>query len=220
MELNLLQKILLWAIPLIFAITVHEVAHGYVANKLGDPTAKNLGRITLNPIKHIDPVGTIIIPGVLLMLGGIVFGWAKPVPVNWRNLGKIRRDMALVAAAGPFANLLMALLWAVVAKVGQGLYAAEYLRPGFILFSMGSIGIQINFVLLILNLLPIPPLDGSRVVMSFLKGTAAIYYAKIEPFGFIILIGLLVIGLLNYVIMPAVVFSVRTVAMIFNLPIP
>lgn len=218
MELNIIQKLLLWLIPLVFAITVHEAAHGWVANKLGDPTAKNLGRITLNPIKHIDLFGTIIIPGILIMLGGIVFGYAKPVPVDWRNLRNIRRDMALVALAGPATNLIMALLWAGVAKLGVVLYTDSASYAGFVLYAMGGIGIFINIILMVLNILPIPPLDGSRVVMSFLKGKAAHYYARIEPYGFFILVGLLILGVLSHVLAPMVGACLRWIYHLFAIP--
>lgn len=218
MELNTLQRIILWVIPLIFAITVHEVAHGWVANKLGDPTAKLQGRLTLNPLKHIDLLGTIIIPGLLLLLGGIVFGYAKPVPVDWRNLRNVRRDMALVALAGPVANLIMALLWALVVKLGVSIYSANGHWFGFILFYMGRVGIMINLVLMALNILPIPPLDGSRVVMSFLTGRAAYLYARVEPYGFFILLGLLMIGLLPHVLLPVVGFFSHIIGSLFGLP--
>jgi Zn-dependent protease len=219
MELNTVQRIILWIIPLIFAITLHEVAHGWVANKLGDPTAKLQGRLTLNPIKHIDLLGTIIIPGILLLLGGIVFGYAKPVPVDWRNLRNVRRDMALVAIAGPLTNLLMALFWAMIAKIGVSIYVANSHWFGFILFYMGQVGIMINLVLMVLNLIPIPPLDGSRVVMSFLKGNTARFYAQIEPYGFFILLGLLVLGVLSHVLMPAVSFFTQLIWHLFGLPL-
>lgn len=204
-EFNLVQKIMLWAIPILFAITVHEVAHGYVAYKLGDPTAKMLGRVTLNPIKHIDILGTIVVPLALLVLSGgmFVFGWAKPVPVTWDNLKKPRRDMALVAIAGPASNIIMALLWAVLVKVGV---SVESLDP-FVAQSlayMGVAGIMINLVLCVLNLIPLPPLDGSRVVTSFLSRKAALWYNGIERYGFIILLVLMVSGLLGKVMMPIV----------------
>ena len=208
-----IQMLILWIIPMIFAITVHEVAHGYVANKLGDPTAKMLGRLTLNPIKHIDLLGTIIIPGILILIGAPVFGYAKPVPVDWRNLRDFRRDMALVAVAGPVANLVMALGWAVIAKLGMGF--GGYL--GMVLLTMGMGGITINLVLLVLNLIPIPPLDGSRVVQSFLTGNAALNYARLEPYGFFILLGLLLLGALNYLLMPPVNFLMGAITSLFGL---
>lgn len=198
----LLQKIIIWAIPLIFAITVHEVAHGWVAYRLGDPTAKMLGRLTLNPIKHVDLIGTIIIPITLLILGGFIFGWAKPVPITWQNLKNPRRDMALVAFAGPAANLLMAIIWACLAKIG--LYFTQETIIGLALITMGSVGIAINLVLMVLNLLPIPPLDGSRVLSSCLPGRMSYQFNKIEPYGFLILLVLLGTGILSQILLPLV----------------
>lgn len=218
MQFSLIQKILLWIIPLVLAITVHEVAHGWVANKLGDPTAKQMGRLTLNPLKHIDLFGTIIMPGILLMLGGIVFGYAKPVPIGWRNLHNPRRDMALVAIAGPLTNAVMAIGWALVAKLAIWQYAAGHIEIGAPLYFMCSVGIMLNLVLLVLNLIPIPPLDGSRVVASFLTGTWSRNYARIEPFGFLILLALLVFGVLGHVLDPAVQWLTLLINQQFNLP--
>jgi Zn-dependent protease len=202
-ELNLLEKIIVWAIPVVFAITVHEVAHGWVANYLGDPTAKSQGRLTLNPIKHIDPIGTIVLPLILVYLGGFIFGWAKPVPVTWQNLGSPRRDMALVAAAGPVANLVMLLLWAVLAKIILSIVP----HPGWLLqfvLVMCSIGIIINIVLMVLNLLPLLPLDGGRVVTSLLPPRLAVLYSRLEPLGLIIILVMLVTGVLANIMMPVV----------------
>lgn len=213
-QFSLIQKIIIYAIPILFAITVHETAHGWVASKLGDQTAKMLGRLTLNPIKHIDPIGTIVVPGILVLLGGFIFGWAKPVPVTWQNLKHPRRDMALVALAGPGSNLLMALIWAGVAKIGA------LLAPGFIasvLFYMGSIGVFFNLVLMVLNLIPIPPLDGSRVVFAFLRGRAAYHYMQLEPYGLFILIGLLAIGALGNFMLPIVSQLQYFIASLFGL---
>jgi Zn-dependent protease len=218
MQFSLIQKILLWIIPLVLAITVHEVAHGWVANKLGDPTAKQMGRLTLNPLKHIDLFGTIIMPGILLMLGGIVFGYAKPVPIGWRNLRDPRRDMALVAIAGPLTNAFMAVGWALVAKVALWQYDAGHIEIGAPLYFMSSVGIMLNLVLLVLNLIPIPPLDGSRVVASFLTGTWARNYARIEPFGFLILLAMLVFGVLGHVLNPTVQWLTLLINQQFNLP--
>ena len=216
MQLSIVQQIILWIIPLIFAITVHEVSHGWVANKLGDPTAKLQGRITLNPLKHIDPLGTIVIPAILIFLGGIVFGYAKPVPVDWRNLRNMPRDMALVALAGPAANLIMALLWALIIKLTLLFNSDNYLSN--IIIYLGKLGISINLILMILNLIPIPPLDGSRVVASFLKGKAAIYYAQIEPYGFFILLALLFLGVLSHIILPFFTVFANLIYQIFGLP--
>lgn len=203
-KLSLAQTFAVWTIPVLFAITLHEVSHGWVANKLGDHTAKMLGRLTINPIKHIDPVGTIIVPAILLFLGGFIFGWAKPVPVNYRNLNNPRRDMALVAAAGPLSNLLMAIFWTAMIKLGITLLQQGY-QPGLWLTYTGQAGLMINLILMTLNLLPIPPLDGSRVVESLLPPQLAIGYSKLEPFGFFILLGLLYVGVLGMFILPPVV---------------
>ncbi len=200
-KLNLVQQISVAILPLLFAITLHEVAHGWAAKQLGDKTAMMLGRLTLNPIKHIDPVGTIIVPGLLILSGfifgsglGFIFGWAKPVPVNWDQLRNPKRDMALVAVAGPLANFLMAVFWALIAKIGIMLQSPFASEP---MLFMGGIGISINLILMILNLLPIPPLDGSRVVSSMLPGPLAWKYSRIEPYGFMILMALLVTGVLG-----------------------
>ncbi len=198
---SVMQKLIeisIWVIPVIFAITVHEVAHGWVASKLGDNTAKMLGRLTLNPFKHIDLFGTILLPGLLLLLGGFVFGWAKPVPVNWQNLRHPRRDMAFVAAAGPMANLAMAIIWCLLGRVGLSLGG----DMGGILLAMSKAGIMINAVLLLLNLIPLPPLDGSRVVSSLLSPTVAAQYNRIEPYGFWVILLLLVTGVLSTILMP------------------
>ncbi len=196
-------------LPLLFGITVHEVAHGWVASKLGDKTALMMGRLTLNPAKHIDLIGTIIVPLVLIFLGGFIFGWAKPVPVTWQNLRKPRRDMALVALAGPFANLLMAIIWGGIAKLCfLGLNAGvsnQWLKLVLVFFmTAGAYGILINCLLMILNLLPIPPLDGSRVVSSLLPPRWSAKYDRIEPYGFFILLGLLFFGVLQYLIGPPI----------------
>ena len=202
-ELNLLEKIIVWAIPVVFAITVHEVAHGWVANYLGDPTAKSLGRLTLNPIKHIDPIGTVALPLILVYLGGFIFGWAKPVPVTWQNLRSPRRDMAIVAAAGPVANLIMMILWAVLAKVLLTIDQTPGPLLQFVLV-MCSIGIIINIILMVLNLLPLLPLDGGRVVTSLLPPRLAVLYSRLEPFGLIVILVLLVTGVLANILMPVV----------------
>ncbi len=201
--LTTIQTISVSILPLIFAITVHEVAHGWVASKLGDPTARMLGRLTLNPVKHIDPIGTLLVPGILLLLGGFIFGWAKPVPVDWRNLRNPRRDMALVAAAGPGANLAMAIGWTLIAKLGL-LLAPVSPWASLPLILMGKVGIYLNLILMVLNLLPLPPLDGGRVLVGLLPPRAAASVARIEPYGFYILLALLFLGVLGRIIGPPI----------------
>ena len=194
-ELSFLQKIIVWILPVVFAITVHEVAHGWVAKKYGDNTASMQGRLTLNPIKHIDWFGTVILPGLLLLTGtGFIFGWAKPVPVDARNFKKPRHDMAMVALAGPVANLLMALGWALLARIGVIIGVEAISLP---LIYTGIAGISINLVLALVNLLPIPPLDGSRILSGLLPNRLAWQYNQLEPYGFYILIALLYFKILN-----------------------
>ena len=197
-ELSLVQRIVVWILPVVFAITVHEVAHGWAAKRKGDNTAARLGRLTLNPIKHIDLLGTIILPGLLLITGtGFVFGWAKPVPVDHRNFKRPLQDMAYVAAAGPLANLLMALAWALLARLGVMVNVEFFSVPAI---NMGMAGISINLVLALINLLPIPPLDGSRILTGFLPPRLAYQYSQIEPYGFVILVILLYTHILNVVL--------------------
>jgi Zn-dependent protease len=200
-QLDLIQKLAVWVVPALLAITVHEVAHGWMALKLGDRTAMMLGRLTLNPIKHIDPIGTLLVPGLLLAIGGFIFGWAKPVPVTWENLRHPKRDMALVALAGPMANLLMAAFWLVLMQIGMALMDgnATIAQP---LIYMAVAGIFINAILMILNLLPLPPLDGSRVVASLLPGPLAWQYSRLEPYGLIILLVLFVTQILGKIMWP------------------
>ena len=200
---EIIQTLSLYALPVMFAITLHEAAHGYVARLFGDPTATQLGRVTLNPIKHIDPVGTIAVPvGILLMsklVGGpfLLFGWAKPVPVDFGRLRRPKRDMLWVALAGPAANLLMAILWGITLRL---LFESGD-RASF-WFQMAQVGIQINLTLMALNLLPILPLDGGRVLFSLLPNQLAWQYGRIEPFGLWIVIALLATGALGTLIAP------------------
>ncbi|MEO7557671.1 MAG: site-2 protease family protein [Gammaproteobacteria bacterium] len=202
-ELSLLQRIAVWALPVIFAITVHEVAHGWVARYLGDPTAMMLGRLTLNPLKHIDPVGTLLVPALMVMLSPFVFGWAKPVPVTSQNLKNPKRDMALVALAGPLANLSMAILWGLVIKLGFVLGSELGTAARFVVF-MGIAGVSINIVLMVLNMLPIPPLDGGRVLSGLLPGPWSWQLNRLESVGFIIILLLLVTGVLGKILGPVV----------------
>ena len=201
-DLSLVQKIAIWIVPVLLGITVHEVAHGWIARKLGDDTAFMLGRLTLNPLKHVDPMGTILIPGMLLLLQtGFIFGYAKPVPINWKKLRQPKRDMALVAVAGPVSNLLMAVAWALLLRLGLLLG-----DNGLALVYMGVAGITINAILMVLNLLPLPPLDGGRVLTGLLPGPWAYQFSRIEPYGFFILIGLLVTGILGLILWPLISF--------------
>lgn len=215
-ELSKIQFLAVAAIPVLFAITVHEVAHGWVAKKLGDPTAMMMGRLTLNPIKHIDLVGTVVVPVVVLMLTGFLFGWAKPVPITWENLKRPKRDIGLVAIAGPAANLLMIIIWAIVMKLALFL-PIEYRYFGQPLVYMGVAGIFINGILMVLNLLPMPPLDGGRIATSLLPGPIAWKFSRIEPFGMVILVVLLVTGVLWTIMLPILVGVLKAVAVLFGL---
>lgn len=201
--IEFIQQAALWAIPLIYAITMHEAAHGWVASKLGDKTAFMLGRVSLSPFRHVDPVGTIIVPLVLLFLGGLLFGWAKPVPVNEYGLKNPKRDIVLVALAGPMANFLMAILWGLCLKLSLYLQSIGF-EYYIILYSMSQIGIIINVVIGLFNLIPVPPLDGSKVVYSLLSKRAKFFYNKIEPFGFIIILALIISGVLSSILGPLV----------------
>jgi len=210
---SVIQKIAIWALPVLFAITGHEVAHGWVASLFGDQTARLSGRLTLNPIKHIDPVGTIAIPVALLMISNFVFGWAKPVPVDARNLRHPRSDMVIVALAGPAANLVMAFLWAIIAKLSMNL--SQWF--GVPLVAMGLAGIQINILLGVLNCLPIPPLDGGRVLCNLLPGKIAWHFYRLEPYGFLILLVLMFTNILSYILFPPIVFLTNGIISLFNL---
>ena len=203
--LELSQRVLIWVIPLVFAVTLHEVSHGWVASLCGDKTAKMLGRLTVNPLKHIDPIGTIAVPMLMLFLGGVVFGWAKPVPVNDRNFKHPKRDMALVALAGPVSNILMAIFWALIAKLSAMLVVQYDWEAGSNLAEMGMLGLQVNLLLAVLNMLPLPPLDGSRVVASYLPTRAEYWYSRLEPYGFFILMAMLLLGWLGQIIITPVV---------------
>ena len=215
-QLNLIQQVAVWALPVLFAITVHEVAHGWVARQLGDPTAMMLGRLTLNPLKHIDPIGTVLVPLILIMLGGVIFGWAKPVPIAADNLHHPKRDMALVAAAGPTANLLMAFFWALIMKMAL-LLPHNMMDLALPLTYMGRAGITINVLLMVLNLLPVPPLDGSRVVAGFLPDPLAWKFSRIEQYGLIILLLLMVSGILGKILWPPVSIVQNMIYRMFGL---
>lgn len=210
-ELGTVQKIAVSALPVIFAITVHEAAHGYVARHFGDMTAQEQGRISFNPMLHIDPIGTILIPALTLALGGILFGWAKPVPVNFMRLRHPKQDMFWVAVAGPFSNLLMAILWAMVIKL-HGFLPESFAWP---LALMGAVGVLINTVLMVLNLIPLPPLDGGRIAVSLLPNHLAIKFAQIERYGFIILMVLLFTNALSVIMDPFIMAMLNVISIVF-----
>ena len=216
MQLTMIQRIVVWILPLLFGITVHEVAHGWMASRLGDKTADRLGRLTLNPLKHIDLIGTIIVPLLLLSFSPIVFGWAKPVPVTQQNLHHPRRDMALVAIAGPLSNCLMALLWACVMKLGLWLMSMG-LQFAVPIMLMGQAGIAINLLLMVLNLIPLPPLDGGRVVSNLIPARMTYYFDRIEPYGFYILLLLIFTRVINFILLPPFAFLYRLIEIIFRL---
>jgi Zn-dependent protease len=224
MENNIIQTLAVMILPLLFAITLHEAAHGYVAYLLGDKTAYMLGRVSLNPAKHIDPVGTIAVPALMFFLGGFIFGWAKPVPVTWQNLRRPKLDMALVAIAGPAANLLMAFLWVIIVKISYVLLDGN-IKPGIwgttlqFLYLAGNYGITINLLLMILNLLPIPPLDGSRIVTCIIPPKWDYYYSRLEGYGLWILLALLFLGLLHKIILPPVYIINNLLHTWFGLPL-
>lgn len=206
---SILQFISVAAIPMLFAITVHEAAHGWMASRFGDRTAEMLGRVTLNPAKHIDLVGTIIVPILMMVTSGFIFGWAKPVPINGRNLRNPKRDMVPVAFAGPGANLLMALVWAVFFHMVNA--AAGFVGAGAIFFlKMAQIGVFFNMLLMLFNLLPILPLDGGRILRGLVPETVGHRLDALERYGLIIVVGLIVLGLLG----PVLRFASRLMALL------
>lgn len=221
MDINqFVQTVAIYALPVLFAITLHEAAHGYVARHYGDMTAYAQGRISLNPARHVDLMGTIVVPLVILAASkftggaGLLFGWAKPVPVNYSALRRPRQNMLWVAAAGPAANLVMAFGWAALYKLAEVLPMHYFTQP---MLLMGKAGMQVNIVLMLLNLLPILPLDGGRILASLLPTRVAWGYAKLEPFGFPILLVLLFTSALGVILAPMVSFSYRVLGTVFQI---
>jgi len=210
------RQIIISAFPILIAIVFHELSHGFVANKLGDPTARMMGRLTLNPIAHIDPVGTIIMPLMLIILthGQFVFGYAKPVPINPMNFKNPKRDMAISAAAGPVTNILLAVLSILILKlvivpisfILPEAVSSTVMAPLTMIFQSSAV---VNVVLAVFNMIPIPPLDGGRVLTGFLPYKQAVSFSRIEPFGFLIVLFLIVTGIANYFIMPVIAFFLR-----------
>ncbi len=217
MEPSLPQLVAVYAIPVILAITLHEAAHAFVAAQLGDRTAQQLGRMTINPLRHIDPIGTLLVPALILLaskaFGGVLlFGWAKPVPIVQSNLRSPRRDMGIVAAAGPGANIAMALGWGLLLKLLLvGGIDSEFF------FRMAVAGVLVNLALAVLNLVPIPPLDGGRIVASLLPDSLANAYSRIEPWGVFLLLALLATGALGGVLMPLIDYGVGLVSAVLSL---
>jgi Zn-dependent protease len=221
---EIIRLIALYALPGIFAITLHEAAHGYAARHFGDPTAAQAGRITLNPLSHVDLMGTLLVPALMLLASGgkFAFGWAKPVPVNFGRLRHPKRDMLWVAAAGPGANLLMAIAWALVIKIAQ-ILPPNYFSEPLVLMATG--GIIINAVLMVLNLLPLPPLDGGRIAVSLLPHRIAYRFARIEPYGMFILMALVLLpiflpgapSVLSEILLPFVRAFIGMLTSVFNI---
>ncbi len=211
-----IQMLSLYAIPAVLAITLHEAAHGYAAKRLGDLTAYQQGRITLNPIKHIDVIGTLIVPAVLLLASGgkMAFGWAKPVPVNFAALRNPKKDMFWVAAAGPGANLIMAIGWALIFKLTLIMPEHYFSSP---LLEMAKVGILINLVLMVLNLMPVPPLDGGRIAISVLPHALAYHLAKLEPYGLLVIMLLMASGVLSSIMYPILGSIIGVLSFVFGI---
>lgn len=217
---ELISTLTIWALPVLFAITLHEAAHGYAARYFGDSTAERAGRISLNPLRHIDPMGTVIVPALIVAVSALssgsamLFGWAKPVPVNFGRLRNPKADMLWVAAAGPFANLVMALGWALLFRIAIMAPENIYALP---MAKMADAGMQINAVLMLLNLLPLPPLDGGRIAVSLLPAGPAYTFSRLEPYGFPILLVLLFTGILGDILGPLVAIFRFVLATVFGL---
>lgn len=211
MELNTVQLVAVYALPVIFAITLHEAAHAYVAKHFGDLTAYQEGRVSLNPIRHIDPLGTIVVPLLTMVFGGMMFGWAKPVPVDFARLRRPKRDMLWVAFAGPGANLAMAIGWGILLHLTQWLPASDFAKP---MALMAVAGMNVNAAFFVLNMLPIPPLDGGRILISLLPPRQAYEFSKIEPYGMYILIALLLTHVLDMIMRPLMNWVLYLVSLI------
>jgi Zn-dependent protease len=215
MDTNSFIEVLVYVLPIIFAITLHEAAHGFVARHFGDPTAYMLGRVTLNPVKHIDPIGTIVVPLLTKLFGGFFFGWAKPVPVNFNNLRSPRWHGILVAFAGPFSNLVQVVLWAIVARILLSSSDMSGLVAPFWV-SIADAGIKVNIMFALLNLLPVLPLDGGRILAGLLPPRLSYSYSRTEPYGMIILLVLVITPVLSWVLGPAYVALMRATYTIFG----
>ena len=217
-SLSIGLRVLLWIVPVYLAIVVHELAHGLVASHFGDNTARAAGRLTLNPVKHIDPVGSIVVPAVLLLFANFVFGWARPVPVDAGKLHRPNRDMLYVAAAGPMSNLLMSLGWAFILKAGLILLASS---PGIALvfLYLGAAGVVINAAIMMLNLLPILPLDGGRILASLLPPQWRQRFARTEPWGFPILLIAVIAGVAGEIVWPLMVFAMAVSTQLAHVPV-
>lgn len=216
--LDFTEKLILWIIPVLFAVTLHEVGHGLCANYFGDPTAKLMKRLSFNPIRHIDPIGSIAVPLGLLWLSGFIFGWAKPVPVITRNLNHPKKDMIFVAAAGPFANLIMTLFWAICFKIGLFIVTSQ-LFLGETLIYMGAAGVFINSALMMLNLFPILPLDGGRILNGFLPEKLSRWHAKTEVFGLPVLLLLMFTGFIQKYLLALIFLSISSATTLTNIPL-
>jgi Zn-dependent protease len=214
MDSNIIQKIAVFAIPLIFALTMHAAAQAHAARYFGDDTAQKMGRLTWNPIKYIDPIWTVVVPLITIILTPFVFGGAKPAPINYGALRNPKRDSIWVAAAGPLANLAMMIAWALLAKMAQSMPQS---MPSVFLFYVGQAGIMVNLLLTIFNLFPLPPLDGGRIVAGLLPNDLAYQYSKIEPYGVFIMIGLILTGVLGRFISPLVDIGMKTVYSVFGI---
>lgn len=214
MDASFIQKITVYAIPLIFAITLHEAAHAFAARYFGDATAYMLGRMTLNPLKHIDPIWTILVPIVTLLFTPFVFGAAKPVPVNFGGLRNPKRDMIWVAAAGPLANLTMMIIWALLGKIAISLPESD---PVVFLALMAQAGIFVNALLMVFNLFPLLPLDGGRILTGLLPNRLAYAFSRTEPYGMFILIALMLSGIMGKFLWPLVEISMKSIYAIIGL---